>query len=472
MPPDCNIRSTTHYEYPSFQDVAKSVRSEAETRGLRATMSRINDAIALACYGKKYAAVVAAEKAGNLGAIPTPPPHIKMAARRYQMDEHAFGLSLHDGIEGRLQAGNDGTVDMAMDWLLAKHKPELLRLEEQELTTLADRALVGRVLAQPQFASTAALGFAEWVIAEGEVRVDGRPQKVAELLLHGAGRPAWHARQRAYIAALAAAPLQLYHIEAVTAGYHLILRPVGENASRLLQVAERSGSQPDLVGSMIAARVITRHERLELAGGLFTFRPVADLRVAEAVRLANGAAEVSRVIRSAWFAQFDQPLPRVVLAGTGEPMRLITDTYRCSNFGTLAARLADDSRVEGNMDLGWSLVVKQDDGRERSMCTIAPAEDRPDYVTVFYESELRAKTYRSWFEGQVGDAVTFVERESVDPYEAANDPSLAGMPRNKPQISADDMKSVMAHAYQQIYADFADKPVPALDGATPGSVSV
>ena len=53
MPPDCNIRSTTHYEYPSFQDVAKSVRSEAETRGLRATMSRINDAIALACYGKK-----------------------------------------------------------------------------------------------------------------------------------------------------------------------------------------------------------------------------------------------------------------------------------------------------------------------------------------------------------------------------------------------------------------------------------
>lgn len=47
------------------------------------------------------------------------------------------------------------------------------------------------------------------------------------------------------------------------------------------------------------------------------------------------------------------------------------------------------------------------------------------------------------------------------------DPSIAVTQRNKPQISADDMTSLVADAYHQIYADFADKPVPALDGATP-----
>lgn len=451
----------------SFQDIAKSVRAEADTRGLRATMSRLNDAIALACYGKKYAAVIAAEKAGKLDPLPSPPPHLSTAARRYGMDEHAFGLALRDGIEGRELAGNYGTVDLAMGWLLAQHKAELLRLEQAQLIGLADHTLVDRVLLDEQFASAAVHGFAEWVIAEGEMHVGGRTQNVSDLLLHGKSRPAWSARQRAYLMALAASQLRLYLIEDVVAGYHLTLRPLGEDPPRRVQVAERSGSRPELVGSMIGARVVAHNGRLELAGALYTFTTPAGHQLAEALRRTDGVAAVSRRIRSAWFEQFDLPPPKIVLAGTDEPLRLVTDTYRCASLPTLAARLMADPRVEGDVDLGWTLVVPRADSRAQLLCTVAPSEDLADHVTVFYESERRADIYREWFEGLAGDTVAFVGRESLDPYEAAMDPSLLEESPQQLHLPADAMRDLMARSYEALYADFADRPLPVFDGATP-----
>lgn len=454
----------------SFQDVAKAVRAKAIEHGIHLSMSRLNDAIALACYGKKYASVVAAEKAGKLGPIPFLPPHTAAVARQYRMDEYAFGVSLRDGIVGGPGVSHQGTVDVVMGWLLSQHKKELIRLEHEELTGLVNPALTDRVLSDPRFRAMAVMGFAEWVIAEGEMMVGGRLQKVSELLTQSKSHPAWPARQRAYIVALAATPLRLYVVESVAAGYHLTLRPVdGSRGDRLVQVTERSGSQPDLVGTLIAARVITRHEHLELAGGIYTFnlRPSAQIEFVARVRSAGDPASASRTIRVAWFEQFDQPRPEIRLAGTGESLRLITDTYRCASLETLAARLASDAQVEGNVEFGWSLLVKHEDRRVRPVCSIHHNEDAPGRVTVFYQSEGRAKQYRPWFEGLAADAVAFVDRESVDPYEAAMDPSLSTARRKEPTISADTKTKLIASMYLEQYADFADQPLPLFDGATP-----
>jgi len=296
---------------------------------------------------------------------------------------------------------------------------------------------------------------------------NGRHEKVADLLLHSTSRPAWNARQRAYLTAVAATPLRLYMVESVIAGYQLTLRPVGVPGAALLLVSERAGSQPNLVGSFLGARVIAHGEQLELAGGIFPFNPLAGMRVSEELRQSVSDGAISRTIRSGWFQQFDQPMPKVVLAGSGEPLWLITDTYRCPAVDVLADRLASDPQVEGGSDMGWSLMVPGEDGRTRSVCSINLDEEAPEKVTVFYQSEGRASRYRPWFESLVGAAVTFVERESLDPYEAAKVPALAAAAQHAPRPPKEAAGAIAAAMYHHLYEDFADRSIPMFDGATP-----
>lgn len=449
----------------TFQDIAKSVRAEAESRGLRGTMSRLNDAIALACYGKKYAAVIAAERSGKLPPLPSPPPNIQAAARRYRIDEHAFGLALHAGIEGPVPANDDATVEWVMRWLLAQHRSELERLHDEELLTLAAPDLVKRVMAMEGYSMVALSGFAEWLIAEGSMMVGGRSFRVAELLLSGPNRPGWNARQRAYLRALVDSALRLYLIEEVVAGYHLVLRQIGDPAPRLIKVVERSGSRPELVGNVIGARVIGHNGHLELAGGLYSFSRFAGMRLAEAVRAEGSATAVSRMIRSAWFEQFDQAPPTFVVGASREPLRLVTNLYRCTSIETLAQRLAMDSRVQGDADVGWCLAGSDGVDQGHSVCSIYPSEDVVDGLCVFYESEQRAERYRPWFEALAGDSVAFVERESLDPYEAAiaQGDAAPAQPKVPPEV----MSQLLRKVYEDKYVDFADHPLPIFGGSTP-----
>lgn len=455
----------------SFQDVAKRVRAEANARGIDASMTKLNDAIALACYGKKYTAVIAADKSGKLSSIPSPPPHINIAARRYRLDEHAFGLSLHAGIEGVEPSGHArDAIVTAMQWLAARHEKELERLHDEELFQLADEDLVKKVLSHPELQDFAYMGFAEWIVAEGHLKVGGKVYHAHDLLLQSKSRPAWNSRERAYIVALTQAPLRLYLVEKVTPGYDITLRPIGAEGGKLIKVVERSGSDPTLVGTYIGGRVISHREHLELAGGFFQFSRLAGLRAAEIVRPISDAVVMSRTVRSAWFDQFDLPAPKVVLAGSGEPLRLITDTYACSALEKLGARLAAEANVEGGEEFGWSLLFKGDDDSERQACSISVDDDLPGHIKVFYESEARAEKYRPWFETMAADTATFIQRESIDPLEAIKAEGLAGRAAHEPRISPDDKSSILASAYTQLYSDFPDRPLPLLDGMTPRQV--
>lgn len=451
----------------SFQDVAKAVRAKAVDRGLTATMSRINDAIALACYGKKYAAVVAAEKAGKLGPLPTPPPNIAAAARRYHMDEHAFGLALRDGLEGPPPAQANQAIEVGMSWLVAHHPSEVRRLEQEELMALAPEAVRDRILADRSYGTMALRCFVEWLIAEGNIVVDGRTERVADLLLRGAGRPAWQSRERAFLTALSTAPLRVYAVERVTAGYCLTLRPLDGGTEGLVQVSERSASDPTLVGEMVAARVIPQQGRLELSGGLLSFCPAAQAWVPERVRQATSATGASRAIRSAWFDQFEPSSMKVVLEGTEEELRLVCDRYRCDDLPALAARLATDARVRGDAELGWGLVVADAHGRDRRVCSIHPADDVEDQIEVQYESEGRANTYRSWFETLVRQTATFLARTVVDPIEVAMASERVERQPSRSPLPPEVMTQVLAQAYRERYADFADHPLPLFEGATP-----
>ena len=130
----------------SYRDLAKRVRASAAQLGIRASMSQLNDAIAVACYGKRYTAVLAAEGVGKLPPLPRITPNITKAARQFHIDTHAFGLALHAGMDQSGPRPSGNTVGDAVDWLAEQHPAEFEAFAQEELFGLVEPELAHRAL--------------------------------------------------------------------------------------------------------------------------------------------------------------------------------------------------------------------------------------------------------------------------------------------------------------------------------------
>lgn len=80
----------------SIQKTVAALRGQAAERNITLGMAKLNDAIALALYGRPYAPVIAAERAGD---APTPslsehPERVIQVAAKYQIDPAQFATLL------------------------------------------------------------------------------------------------------------------------------------------------------------------------------------------------------------------------------------------------------------------------------------------------------------------------------------------------------------------------------------------
>jgi hypothetical protein len=167
------------YESSAFADSSRVSCRPAEL-GIPAPTSRLNDAIAVACFGKTYAAVVATEGAGALPAVPTRPPHITEAAHKYDINPHVLGQALHLGIHSRGILAGGGVLE-AVVWLAARYGTQLDKLAASNLVGLADEPVMRAVFNNERWA-TWQMAFAEWVVAEASIAVNGRSIRCIELL--------------------------------------------------------------------------------------------------------------------------------------------------------------------------------------------------------------------------------------------------------------------------------------------------
>lgn len=449
----------------TFRDVAKRARAAAADLGIRTPMSRLNDAIAVACFGKTYAAVLAAEGAGKLPAVPAVPPHITKAARKYHINSHAFGQALHNAMEPPATDGGRGVLD-AVDWLAARYRPQLDEMAASELFGLADEPVMHALFANERKAMWHR-AFADWLIAEGTLWVDGKLCRSIELLRQGYTNTL-SPHNELYLEALSTTPLRLYLVESVVPGYSLQLRQIGAVDGRVVTVRERSGSDPSMQGETIGARLVPVGDHHEMAGGILPFTRVVGHKVTSVVRSLTTAAEISHAIRCAWLEHFDarqQARPNFV-SKEGDPLLLITDTYHCTDVALLEQRLAADSRFHGSPQGGWSLQEVTDDGRVRQMCGLHVAEGTENQITAFYETEQRAARFRPVVEAVLGDLIRHVERTSQDVMEAVmSERPDAG--NNQPEIPPDLMTALVESATREHYAHWADEPIPYLDHQTP-----
>ena len=100
--------------------------------------------------------------------------------------------------------------------------------------------------------------------------------------------------------------------------------------------------------------------------------------------------------------------------------------------------------------------------------TIDPGR-RPDQVKVSYRTQQYADEGRPWFETVADPAVVFRSREIVDHKGMLSQPQPDTVPETavRDEMPLEVIGEVIERRIRQLYADWADQPLPVLDGRTP-----
>jgi SEC-C motif len=325
------------------------------------------------------------------------------------------------------------------------------------------------------------INLTEWMLAEGEIQVKGEWTRVSELLLGPRG-PLLEVNQRDWLEQLARQPLRLYDVTEVVPGSSVTLCDALSTELPPIVVDERTGSRSMRVGMQIGTRVMAEGGEHRLSGAMYPFSAWAGRALLAELRslgVGSGTLDeddkmlLSQMIIEDWLAQFLRPgpLPQIIDSSTGEPMLFTTDHYDVLDWDALAAALGAQPDVQSDRVAGWSRHVQDSDGMTRSRATIEPSADAKR-VSVQYRTAGLAERGRPWFNALAGAATRFVLTEVSDPKGmlAKLPQGDAALPRGVPLPPGIDpvaLADALASVIRRTYANWADEPIPALDGRTP-----
>jgi hypothetical protein len=371
-------------------------------------------------------------------------------------------------------------VPRAINWLMSMHGLAVREaLDERFFGSLDDDEYE---MLQDQHADVfpgVMVNAMEWLLAEGSITVRGQERRVSELLL-GRGGPLFSVEQRKWIELLTSKPLGLYEVIDVVPGEGMSLRDILFPEQAPVLVKEKSGSRDAVKFDLMAARILPVDDHHELSGAVYSIPRHRSLDlIAELRHELEGVAPdspdakeiLSVIIPAYWLELFTSAfeIPEIVDHVTGEPILLITDHYRVQDWDTLDEVMAGQEDVEGNRAEGWARLFEGADGLLRSRLTIDPGR-RPDRVKVSYHTQKYADEGRPWFDGVAGSTVVFISREISDPkgiLSQMQPGEVPAEPSATAQLSPDVVTEVIGQRIRQLYANWANQPLPALDDRTP-----
>ena len=369
-------------------------------------------------------------------------------------------------------------VVKALDWLMKVHGPAVrVSIDDAFFRELSDEENEQLRQLEPKVFEGIMVNAMEWLLAEGSITVNGQERRVAELLL-GRGGPLLSAEQRQWIERLASQPLGLYEVIEVVPGEFMRLKDVLFPEQAPVLVRERAGSQQAVKFDLMVARIIPIEGHFELSGAVYSIPRHRSLELITALKqelegvapdAAVAKAILGAVLPAYWLKLLANPqIPRLVDQVTGEPILLITDHYRVQDWNALEQVMASVADIEGNRETGWSRLFEGKDGLQRRSLSIEVGQP-PDRIKVFYRTQGFADQGRPWFEGVTGQAVTFVSREIVDPAGrlAKGRPEEVPEPSPPAQVSPEVIAEVIGNRIRQLYANWADQPLSALNHRTP-----
>ena len=379
------------------------------------------------------------------------------------------------------QAADDRSraVPRALSWLMTVHGQAVrASIDAAFFQGLSDQENERLQHFEPKLFEGIMVNAMEWLLAEGAITVKGHERRVAELLL-GRGGPLFSAEQRQWIELLASQPLGLYEVIEVAPGEWMRLKDVLFPEKAPVLVQERVGSQQAVKFDLIAARILPIEDHFKLSGAVYSMPRHRSLNLITALRhelegvapdSPDAKAMLGAIIPAYWLKLLVTPrqIPRLVDSVTGEPLLLITDHYRVQDWDALEQAMSGAADVEGNREAGWSRVFDGKDGLRRRSVTIEVGQ-RPDRIKVSYRTQGFADQGRPWFEGVTGRAVAFVSREIADPEGRLANKRPDEVPEPSPfvQVPPEVIAGIIGNSIRQLYANWADQPLPALNNRTP-----
>ncbi len=373
--------------------------------------------------------------------------------------------------ERRSQSRGDG-VAVAIEWLGQRHRKALGRAVGEFFAAIdeGDQSdeRKGRLAELPEeLLAMVQSNLNEWLLAEGTVVARGEPRRIVDLVL-GSGGPLFVAEVRRWIEALAAHPLRVYEVQDVVPGEGLWVRDAFAARSPRLWVRERSASQSLDRWEILGARLIPVGEELQVSGAVYSIQRDKLPALRRAVRQVERAGgRPSAPVIAAWLHRLTDPpaeLPRMVDAGSGEPMLLVTDHYDVTDWEQLAAALALLPDVQGDREHGWVWFEQGGPGRpalrrSRLALNLGKTADR---LEAFATTRQGADQGAAWLQRVAGHALVHRMRELTDPLAALERRAAAG-----PAQPASPPIQLSQEVHEELYRHWADEPVPALGGLTP-----
>jgi hypothetical protein len=285
---------------------------------------------------------------------------------------------------------HEGAVERAVAWLAQHHRKAFAEALEEEIDGAAfgwfaddDDDAVREAMAGIDDAlwQQLQINLTEWLLAEGDIKVTGERQRVADLLLGGSG-PLLSVGQRAWLEQLAQRPRRLCDVTNVVPGTGVTLCDALAATQAPILVTEREGSRSMRPGMQIGARVMAVAGGQQLSGAVYPFSMLSGRAVQEELRELptqpsrhekGNVLTMGLLIIKGWLAQYHlrpAPLPSFGHSQTGEPLLFTTDHDEVQSWPALPAVLAAQPEVPGERDGGWDRLIECEGGQTRSQSTI------------------------------------------------------------------------------------------------------
>lgn len=382
-------------------------------------------------------------------------------------------LAKDDLLESRRRDG-ERAAQTALAWLDATYPEEsALAYQEGFLGDMSEEDLESLDEFPSGLQSMVIINSSEWILADGDLIIDGTRRRVLDLVL-GPGGPLLPAQGREWLKALGESPMSMYEAREVKPGEGLRVVDLLDPAAEPFWVRERSGSKCLTRWDVFGARLARQDDAWVFSGAIYPFNRKEGIDCRDDIMgtlesnkpCADDARSiVGTIIIDTWLADLlaDRPLPELADAATGEQLLLTTDHYRVTDCQELARILETQEDVDGNREEGWNRFVEMEVGWFRSLASLELKKS--DSLEVFCRTPKLADKTRQWLEDIAGGVLRYRIREVVDPRsEKARD--AASSPPESP-IPQEVQRQIIHEYLAKHYETWPEIPLPALEGKSP-----
>jgi len=382
-------------------------------------------------------------------------------------------LAKEEAVAAEVRGGRSA-VQTAIDWLHREYPEEvddavffgfLGEREEDDLEAFRELP--------PNLAEMAMININEWLLADAELTIGGKEIPTIELVLGNKG-PRLNEAGRAWLREITRRSLSLYEVREVKRGEGLLLQDLINPDEKPVWVSEKAATECVVQWDVLGTRLAQKDGEWVLTGAGYPMARPDALECLEEIRCEihghgdDPALErelIGWTIINCWLDSIveEQPLPRIVDAGSGQKIDLTTDHYRVSDWDVLETVLAKQPDVEGTRSEGWTRFIEYEDDSRRLLASLNPTPN--EGLEVFCRTLQLADDTRRWLEKIAGKAVAYKIREVVDP---RSKKARESVKPEKPAEIPPEVKHQVIHDYLlKHYQSWPTVPLPALNGKTP-----